>query len=123
MPIRSNIFAYGDCCRTSLNEVKNIPSLRFLSRQIKANVESLLKKEEPKAAIPAKLPVLAGVSIGPSFGIFVMNGNVNSGEGTGKVKFEYIEQYPQIMKGKIEIFRGQRDWLNGTCDDLISKMA
>lgn len=52
-----------------------------------------------------------------------MNGNVNSGEGTGKVKFEYLEQYPQVMKGKIEIFRGQRDWLNGTCDDLISKMA
>ena len=89
-PIQSNIFAFGDCCRTSLNEVKNIPSLRFFGPTLDANVVSVLKKEEPKVSLPAKAPVLAGVSIGPSFGLFIMNGNVNSGEGVGKVKFEYI---------------------------------
>ena len=52
-----------------------------------------------------------------------MNDIVNSGEGTGKVKFDYIEQYPEIYKGKIAIFRDQRKWHNKTYDDLLSKMA
>jgi hypothetical protein len=99
MALRPNIFAFGDCCRTSLNEVKNIPSLRFFSRTIKANVESALKKEEPKVSIPAKFPVMAGVSIGPSFGLFIVNDTVDSAEGASRVKFEYIEQYNQIYKG------------------------
>jgi hypothetical protein len=102
--------------------VKNIPSLRFFSRTIKANVESALKKEESKVSIPAKFPVLANVSIGPSFGLFIMNNSVNSGEGTGN-KFEYIEQYHQIYKGKIDIFHDQSKWHNETYDDLLSKMA
>jgi hypothetical protein len=102
-----------------LNEVKNIPSLRFFGPTLYANVVSVLKKEEPKVSLPAKDPVLAGVSIGPSFGLFIMNSTVNSGYGVGKVKFEYISAYPAIWKGGIDAFRGQRDWLNGTYNDLI----
>ena len=82
----------------------------------------MLKKEEPSVALPTKFPVLAGTSIGPSFGIFVMGATVNSGEGMGKTKFEYIEQYPHIFRGKIEIFRGQRDWLNSTFDSMVAGM-
>lgn len=92
--------------------------MRFFSPTLYANVVSVLKKEEPKVSIPAKFPVLAGVSLGPSYGLFVMNGNVNSGEDVGKVKFQYINDYPAIWKGGIETFRGQRDWLNGTYNDL-----
>lgn len=44
---KKNIFAFGDCCRTSLNEVKNIPSLRFLGPTIHSNVISVLNGEEP----------------------------------------------------------------------------
>jgi hypothetical protein len=117
--IKNNIFAFGDCCRTSLNEVKNIPSLRFFGPTLYANVVSVLKGEEAKTSLPAKAPVLAGVSIGPSFGLFIMNGTVNSGDGVGKVKFDYIKDYPNIWRGGIEAFRGQRDWLNGTYNDLV----
>lgn len=116
--IQSNIFAFGDCCRTSLNEVKNIPSLRFFGPTLYANVVSVLKKEEPKVSIPTKFPVLAGVSIGPSFGLFIMNNTVNSGDEVGKVKFQYISDYSTVWKGSIDAFRGQRDWLNGTYNDL-----
>ncbi len=67
--MKNNVFAFGDCCRTSINEVKNIASIRFLAPIVKANVVSVLKNETPLKAIPAKFPTLAAVSIGPSFGI------------------------------------------------------
>jgi len=37
-PLAANIFAYGDCCITSLNEVKNIPSLKFLGFTLEKNL-------------------------------------------------------------------------------------
>lgn len=89
---------------------------------IYANVVSVLKGEEPKVSLPAKFPVLAGVSVGPSFGLFIMNGTVNSGDDIGKVKFQYIEDYSGVWKGTIDTFRGQRDWLNGTYNDLLKQL-
>jgi len=120
--VKTNIFAFGDCCRTTLNEVKNIPSLRFYGPTIFENIQAVLKGEAPSTALPTKAPVLAGVSIGPSWGLFIMNGNVMPGDETGKVKFQYIEDYHKSFTGSIEIWRGQRDWLNGTYKDLLGQL-
>jgi len=51
---------------------------------------SVLKGEAPKVSLPQKFPILAGVSIGPSFGIMIINSSVNSGDDIGNVKFQYI---------------------------------
>lgn len=44
------------------------------------------------------------------------------GDETGKVKFQYIEDYAKSFSGSIDIWRGQRDWLNGTYKDLLSQL-
>ena len=82
-----NIFAFGDICRTSLNEVKNIPTLKFLGFTLEKNLQSLVKGEPVAAEIPKKLPVFAAVSIGPSYGMFIMNSNVMAGDESGKAKY------------------------------------
>jgi hypothetical protein len=39
--VNPNIFVFGDACRTSINELKNIPSLKFLAQFIVKNITAV----------------------------------------------------------------------------------
>ena len=50
-------------------------------------------------AIPSRIPFFAPVSLGPTYGIMIMNGLVSAGEGMGKGKFEYTDVYEGLCNG------------------------
>jgi hypothetical protein len=101
-----------------LKEVKNIPSLKFLSFTLEKNLQALVKGEAVSTSIPSKLPVFAAVSIGPSFGMFVMNSNVMAGDENGKAKYQFAETWVKIFKGDYEAFKGNKGYLEKTLADL-----
>ncbi len=45
--VKENIFAFGDCCVTSLNEPKNIGSIKFLSEYVTKNIIQLSSGQSP----------------------------------------------------------------------------
>ncbi len=116
--VKDNIFAFGDCCRSSLNEVKNIPSLKFLAPFLYKNVSAVIKGEPAAESIPAKLPVFAAISIGPNYGIFVMNSNVMPGEENGKAKYGFAADWVAMFGGDYEKFKGNKAYLASTYEDM-----
>jgi hypothetical protein len=38
--------------------------------------------------------------------MFIVNDTINSGDGIGKAKFQYISEYSTIWTGGIDTFRG-----------------
>jgi len=53
--------------------------------------------------IPSKLPHVAPVSLGPSFGMMIMNGVVFAGEAIGKGKFEVTDVFEGLCKGDKQV--------------------
>ncbi len=45
--IKDNIFAFGDVCLTSLNELKTIPSIKMLSNSIILNILQASRGQAP----------------------------------------------------------------------------
>jgi hypothetical protein len=39
--VKENIFAFGDCCLTSLNEIKGVVSILFLVPYISKNLQQM----------------------------------------------------------------------------------
>jgi len=39
--LKENIFAFGDCCQTSLNEIKGALSMKFLAPYIVSNLKQI----------------------------------------------------------------------------------
>lgn len=72
--------------------------------------------------MPKKLPVFAGVSIGPSFGIFIQNSAAYAGEGNGAIKFSLLDDYIKIWKGDDALLKGNTAYLKQSYDDLASKL-
>ena len=103
---------------TPLKEVKNIPSLKFLGFTLEKNLQALINGQPITEAIPNTLPVFAAVSIGPSFGMFIMNGNVIAGDENGKAKYDFHSTWIKIFKGDIEAFNGNKSYLQKTLADL-----
>ena len=108
---RSNIFAFGDGCRTPANEVKNIPSIKFLAPFIAKSVSAVARGETPNSPMPLKIPVMAGISVGRTYGIFVANSFVMGGEGHGKSKFEYPITYCKQWSGDLESLQGMKAFM------------
>jgi hypothetical protein len=97
--VRDNIFAYGDVCQTSLNEEKTGIVLSFLVPTLAKNLAQIAHGQKPSNTIPSKLPHLSPVSLGPNFGLMVINGIVASGEAFGKSKFEVTDAFEGLCKG------------------------
>lgn len=112
--MKENIFAFGDCCRTSINEVKNIPSLKFLAPFLHKNLSEVIKGQPTTESLPAKLPVFAAVSIGPSYGMFVMNSNVMAGDENGKAKAGFASDWVSMFGGDYEKYKGNKAYLEST---------
>lgn len=94
--------------------------MKFLAPVIVDNVTAVAAGQAPTKSIPAKLPVFAAISMGPSFGVFVQNSNVMAGEGFGKGKFDFTENYLKIYGGAHEILVGQKAYLDQTYKDLCA---
>jgi hypothetical protein len=103
---------------TPLKEVKNIPSLKFLSFTLEKNLQAQVKGEKVSTSIPKSLPVFAAVSIGPAYGMFVMNSNVIVGDENGKAKYQFAETWVKVFKGDFEAFNGNKGYLAKTLADL-----
>jgi len=82
-----NIFAFGDVCYTSLNELKSVPSMAFMRDILVNNVLQIARSQRPSNQIPERLPELSSVSLGPRQGIMILNGLVNLAADGGKLKF------------------------------------
>jgi apoptosis-inducing factor 2 len=117
-PLASNVFAFGDCSLTPIKEVKNIPSLKFLGFTLEKNLQALVNGQALSESIPKTLPIFAAVSIGPSYGMFVMNSNVIAGDENGKAKYDFASTWVKIFKGDIEAFKGNKGYLQKTLGDL-----
>lgn len=121
-PVASNVFVFGDICKTSLNELKNIPSIKFLAPFIVENIEAQAKGQAPAKSMPAKLPVFVAISVGNDYGMYVVNKNVNGGDGMGKGKFEFTENYIKMYGGAHDIIKGQKAWLAGEYEKLSKEL-
>jgi len=75
-PLKKNMFAFGDCALTSLKEEKNIPAMRFLASILIGNIIALAEGKRLSQSIPRVLSFICIVSMGPTFGIQVVNGMV-----------------------------------------------
>ena len=69
-------------------------------------------------ASPKTLPAFAAVSIGPAYGMFVMNSNVIVGDENGKAKYDFAETWVKVFKGDLEAFKGNKGYLEKTLADL-----
>lgn len=105
-----------------MNEVKNIPSIKFLRQFLMPNLQAAIKGEAPTTSIPKKIPVFVAISIGPTYGMFVQNDNVYAAEGNGSGKFSFSEDYIKIWKGARDVAQGQQAWLEGTYSDLLKSL-
>ena len=47
LPVRENIFALGDCTKTSLNEEKGILAIKFLAYTVVGNVMAIVHGGKP----------------------------------------------------------------------------
>lgn len=119
--VKDNIFAFGDICRTSMNEVKNIPSIKFLRQFIAPNVKAVINGQAPTTSIPKKIPVFVAISIGPTYGMYVQNDSVYAAEGNGSGKFSFSEDYIKIWKGAHDVAKGQQAYLESTYADLAKQ--
>ena len=77
-----------------------------------------MKGEIVFTAIPKTLPVFAAISIGPAYGMFVMNSNVIVGDENGKAKYQFAETWVKVFKGDLEAFNGNKGYLAKTLADL-----
>ncbi len=69
---KENVFSIGDIALTPLNELKNIPTIKFESPFLAKNIKALAKGL-PLEPLPAKMPRMCGLSVGPVYGIQVLN--------------------------------------------------
>jgi hypothetical protein len=51
--LRENIFAFGDVCLTSLNELKTIPAIKLMSDYLVQNLLSLARDGKPVVQLPS----------------------------------------------------------------------
>ena len=61
--------------------------------------------------MPKRLPVFVALSLGPEFGIFVMNDKVNADPSAGKSKFDYTESYIKMFSGDEKLISQQKAYL------------
>lgn len=120
--LKDNIFVFGDFAKTPINEIKNIPSLKFLGPFAIQSINSVGKGSALSSPMPKKFPTFVAVSVGPSFGIFVQNTAAYPGEGNGAIKFSLCDDYIKIWKGDNTLLQGNNAYLKSTYDDLVSKL-
>ena len=82
--IYPNVFAFGDVCKTTLNEDKSVSSIKQLAPLLVKTLKTLAAGGAlPTTGIPASIPKIASVSLGPSYGVMVVNGFVMAGRKFG----------------------------------------
>jgi NADH dehydrogenase FAD-containing subunit len=74
--LKENVFAFGDCTLTSLNEEKSIVSIKFMASIVVNNILALAEGKKISETIPRALSFVAMVSMGPTYAIQVLNGMV-----------------------------------------------
>lgn len=102
--------------------MKNIPSIKFLAQFIVKNIIAVLNGQAPTDVLPKKLPIFVAISVGPNFGIFVMNGNVMPGENNGQGKFSFSKDYIKMFAGDMAVINGQKAYLDNTYKDLAAQI-
>lgn len=80
-----NIFAFGDVCKTCLNESKGVIAIAFLNEYIVKNIIQTMAGRKPSNQIPSKIPFVCMVSLGPTFGVLTLNGLVNAKDESKKI--------------------------------------
>jgi len=89
--VRENIFAFGDCCITSLNEVKCFASIKFLSDCITKNIIQMSSGQALSNQIPQKITFISAMSLGPDYGMMQINGMFKFGPGLSRDKITYMD--------------------------------
>jgi hypothetical protein len=102
--VKENVYAFGDCCLTSLQESKCVISIVFLTDYIVSNLLQVAHGRAPSHQIPSRLANLSPISLGPNIGIMVFNGLVMMNPAPGKGKFEVTDKYGKIMAGDVPTF-------------------
>jgi NADH dehydrogenase FAD-containing subunit len=97
--LKGNIFAFGDCTQTSLNENKGAMSMNFMMPFIINNLRQMSRGQRPSHTLPNRLHDFSMVSLGPTYGIMALNGLVIGNEGMAAAKFDLTDTYGRICKG------------------------
>lgn len=111
--VRENIFAFGDVCLTSLNEVKTAFVIVFLTEYLSKNLQQLAVGQQPSHQLPSRLPFMSMISLGPQYGIMVMNGLVADGATMAKGKFDLTEAYAGLARGDPATIEKMKKQFNG----------
>ena len=87
--LRENIFAYGDCSQTSLDEEKGIVAIKTFVYNVYFNVIGVISGGKPQAEIPNRINFMQFISVGPLHLIQVLNGKISHDPkgGAGKKAF------------------------------------
>lgn len=106
--VYDNIFAFGDCSLSKLNEPKNIPACVSASIIVANNlVKSLEDKESEFKKVPEQNFFLSGVYFDDTAGAFVMGGDTNLNPNLYNDKKGYEHPYFTFLKDEPE---GQKNY-------------
>lgn len=97
--VKENIFCLGDITQTSLNECKGILGLLFMSEFLYKNLVQNALGRRPSHQLPSSINLMCLISLGPNYGIMVMNEMVKADNELGKMKFEMTEMQAKIRSG------------------------
>jgi hypothetical protein len=71
--VYSNIFAFGDCCLTHVNEEKTVTPIKICAKILANNISTLANDGKALLAIPDKFPCIYDITLGPERGISIFN--------------------------------------------------
>ena len=77
-------------------------AIALLVPYLAKNLAQIAHGQRPSNALPSRLPFMTMVSLGPSFGVVVMNGLVTSGDNIAKGKFDVTDAFGNLCKGDQE---------------------
>lgn len=97
--VYENIFAFGDCCLTSLNEPKNVPATIFAALIVSNNLlKSLENSKSEFKTVPEQNFFLSGVYFDDTAGTFVMGDKVNANPNLFADKAGYEIPYFTVLR-------------------------
>jgi hypothetical protein len=79
--------------------MKGASTIAFLAPYIAKNLQQIAVGQRPSNQLPERLPFFCGVSLGPEYGIMILNGLVSGNNSLGKAKFDVTDKFAKLVSG------------------------
>ena len=98
--MHKNIFSYGDCCQTKLNEEKSLVSIFQFIHVVAHNIEQVARDSVEFLSIPPEVHTIQMLPMGNKIpGFFAFNKMVARNKDTGKDHGASAARWPDLLGG------------------------